>query len=147
MYDNDAESIAYEALQKALESFNPNRSSSNINYILVVIKNALYDYVRKNKIRNKYIKLDEAFFTYRGASENLEDIIIAKEKQEYVKNVIKKVYRSLDNETKEVIKEWFKSDYISIRKLAAKMDRSPSFIQKQIKIFKDKVKQNYDISY
>ena len=155
LYDQDAESFAYEALYRAILTYNKDAGTAFSTYATCCISNALRKHLRTlNKKRQlETVSYYEAI-SARSDSDDLIDIIPAvdtttdaeavylfKELQGVVGEAFNKVLRDMPAKHQKVITSWYNSDcQMTQCELAKALQISQPTVSKAISIFKYRLK-------
>jgi RNA polymerase sigma factor (sigma-70 family) len=156
--DQDAESIAYEALYKAVIGFDDSKTNSFSTYATVCIYNALGCYMRQvNKVRkldvisyNDKISDGEGGTTellnFIPAEDNIEDVLVKQELNRCLYTTIKELYKGLSNEKhKKIVLNWIVSGYSKTTvQLAQDVHVSQSYASQVIQRFKSNIRKRME---
>jgi RNA polymerase sigma factor (sigma-70 family) len=159
--DQDAESIAYEALYKAIVGFDDSKTNAFSTYAVVCIYNALGCYMRQvNRVRkldvvsyNNTVSDGEGGTTelldFIPAKESVEDVLIKQELNGCLQTVIKELYEGLSNEKhKKIVASWIVSGYSKTTvQLAKDVEVSQSYASQVIQRFKSNIKKRMEVNY
>lgn len=150
--DQDAESFAYEALYKAVLTYDSNTGNAFSTYAVCVIANTLRKHIRsKNRKRQlSIISYDE---TIPGDDTNrsiLDTIVFANDAEAEVlfneltgtvRNAWLAVYKSLPESNRKVVSVWYASGCkMTQREIADKVHVSQANVSRVLSIFKHKLK-------
>lgn len=161
IHDQEAESIAYEALYKALSNFDVKMGNKPSTVATIYIYNALGSYIRTlNKKRvlqvisyNNVAYEDDngkhEFVDMLATPDNVEDKYIHKELQSYTRAAFNELYDMLTNEKhKSIIKAWNESDFEATTvEISKQIGISQSYVSQVINNFKFKMKKKLEGMY
>lgn len=154
--DPDAESYAYEALYKAILTYDKSAGNAFSTYAVCVISNALRKHLRTlHKKRQLYVMsydtplTDECdTFTIVDTlmhAEDTESTVLFKELSAEVEKAFNKVYSGLSDLHKKIIAIWYDADCkISQREIADAMHVSQPAVSRAISLFKHKLKMELE---
>lgn len=156
--DQDAESLAYEALYRAIVNYDDSKNIALSTFATVCIYNALGSYVRKlNKQRQihtiSYNNLvgddDDEFVDFIPAADDVEKSYIHKEVCRLAIVEFKNQYDKLTNEKhKTILRAWYASDFSATTKDIAKdVGVSQSYVSQVINNFKQSLKKKLEDVY
>lgn len=150
--DPDAESFAYEALYKAIITYNSASGNAFSTYAVCVIANSLRLHIRnKTKKRqivtislNTPIGTDEDSIYLMDTIEtkdSVEDILITKELSKKANECIAHILSEANETTRSIITEWYASDFrLPQKEIANKLGVSQAYVSRAISNFKYKLK-------
>lgn len=149
--DQDAESLAYEALYKAALTYNGTAAFST--YATCVIANALRMHIRKlNRKRqldtvsyNALISEDAedsgTFLDLIVQEDETEATVLFNELNGAVADAFNTIYSTLSDLHKKIILMWYESDYkVSQREVAIALNVSQALVSRAISSFKYKLR-------
>lgn len=159
--DQEAESIAYEALYNAIKDFDNSKGTKISTLATVYIYNALGSYIRTlNKKRviqvvsyNNIAYTDDAddheFVDILPSDESIEDNYVKSELHQYTRSVFNELYDKLTNDKHKLILDlWNKSDFAATTvEIAKQLDVSQSYVSQVINNFKFKMKKKLEDMY
>lgn len=156
--DNEAESIAYEALYNAIQNFDASKGNAISTVATVYIYNALGSYVRTlNKQRqiqtisyNNIVDEDGNEYVDTIATEtSIERDYIAKEVGKIALAEFTKQYDKLTNETHQaILKIWYESEFTAkTTDIAEQIGVSQSYVSQVINNFKYNLKKKLEDVY
>lgn len=133
-YSDDARGVAYEALWRALRSFDDDRGVSFSTYAVTCIKNALYDLFRKAKEVQAYEVSIEALYELGEYDRGFED---EEPQQDYtaLHKAVDEALNRLSGKKHTIAKLWLESS-MSVTALAAEVPCSQSYASQTIAEFK-----------
>lgn len=155
LYDPDAESFAYEALYKAILTYNENAGAVFSTYAVCVIANALRQHIRTlNKKRQlDVISYNEAIsesansddvidtLLLHDAKTDAEAVVLFKELSSVVQAAFKKVLKTLPPLQQKVVTTWYTSDCrLTQSELAKALGTSQPTVSKALSVFKYRLK-------
>lgn len=149
--DQDAESYAYEALYRAILTYDKASGNAFSTYAVCVIANELRKHLRTlNKKRQlEVISYDVPVSDDNSATlvdtlkqaEDTEATVLFKELSGVVAESFNKVYRSLSETHRSIIYMWYESDYkLTQREIASALKLSQPTVSKALSHFKYKLK-------
>lgn len=149
--DPDAESAAYEALYKAIITYDDTSGNMLSTYATCIISNALRGVLRtRGKKRQLHpISLylttnedqDEYILDKVASSHNVEDIICAKELQVAAKQAIQAVLARSSETFQKIINYWYDTDFKATQKeIADAVGITQATVSRTISNFKYQVK-------
>jgi RNA polymerase sigma factor (sigma-70 family) len=158
LYDPEAESLAYEALYKAIKGFDDSRTNTFATYAIVCIYNALGCYIRQlNRVKQLEVfsynstTTDEEgdskeLLDFISSTESVEQELVAKDRSQLVQQVLKEVYQNLTNDKhKKLVVYWIQSGYTASTVLLAKQAGvSQSYACQVIQRFKSNIKKRLE---
>lgn len=154
-YDQDAESYAYEALYRAVITYNENAGAAFSTYAVCVIANALRKHLRT---LNKKRQLDVvSYYETISAACNSDDLIdaipmpdaetdaeavvIFKEFNCVVNKAFKKALKTLPSLQQSIVTTWYTSDCkMTQSELARALHTSQPTVSKALSVFKYRLK-------
>lgn len=155
--DQDAESIAYEALYRALQTYKPESGNTIATYAICVVSNALRGHLRtKNKKRQVYTisyhtplqdnEEDGHLIDLIGFGATAEDNLLQSELQERVHNALSNARAELTTPLRiSIFDMWVDSDFtISQREIARRLGTSQTTVSLAISNFKYKLKKELE---
>lgn len=159
--DQEAESIAFEALYNAISNFDESKGTQLSTVATVYIYNALGSYVRTlNKKRilqivsyNNVAYEDEAeeheFVDMLSTGESIESNYIRTELHKHTRNTFNELYDTLTNEThKTILRLWNESDFEATTvEISKQVNVSQSYVSQVINNFKFKMKKKLEDMY
>ena len=155
LYDQDAESFAYEALYKAILTYDKDTGTAFSTYATCCIANALRKHLRTlNKKRQLDVVSYYELISTKENSDELIDIIpqldtttdaeavyLFKELQGVVSDAFVKVLRGMSEKHQTVITRWYNSDCKMTQcELAKALQISQPTVSKAISVFKYRLK-------
>lgn len=155
LYDPDAESYAYEALYKAILTYNENAGAVFSTYAVCVIANALRHHVRTlNKKRQLEVISYHDTVSDSANSDDIIDtllipdtktdaeaIVLFKELSSVVTVSFKKVLKTLTPLQQDIIATWYTSDCkMTQSELAKALHTSQPTVSKALSVFKYRLK-------
>ena len=150
--DPDAESYAYEALYKAIQTYDANANTAFSTYAVCVIANELRKHLRHlNRKRqlevvsyNATIQTGTDTISYLDTlyyDTDAESEVLFKELQGVVRESFLKVYNSLNDTHKAIIKAWYDSEYkLRQKEIAELMQLSQPSVSRALSAFKYKLR-------
>lgn len=150
--DQDAESYAYEALYKALTTYDESAGTAFSTYAICVISNTLRMHIRKiNKKRqldiisyNAPLSDDEDSGTVIDKikhADDTESTALFNELSGAVNDAFLKVYSTLNDTHKKVIYMWYESDYkLTQKEIATALRVSQPMVSRVLSGFKYKLR-------
>ena len=153
--DQDAESYAYEALYRAIQTYDAKAGAVFSTYAVCVISNALRKHIRT---LNKKRQLDVvSYYDLLSASSesaelidviptvddttDAESIVMFKELRGAVGKAFRKVLKSMPPKQQQVIATWYTSDYkLTQSELARALCISQPTVSKALSVFKYRLK-------
>lgn len=150
--DQDAESYAYEALYKAVTTYDAAAGTAFSTYATCVIANTLRMHLRKiNKKRQlEIISYDTPLSDdeYAGTVvdtikqvEDTESTVLFNELSGAVASSFEKVYNALNDTHKKVIYMWYESEYkMTQAEIARSLNLSQAMVSRVLSAFKYKLK-------
>ena len=159
--DHDAESLAFEALSKAISTYNSNAGTKLSTYATVLIYNTLGSYVRTLNSRNQLQvisyhsvaytddKGEHTFEELLASDEDIEGCYIRSELQKLAMQTFDASYDKLTNERhKEILKAWKDSDFeAQTKEIAVMVGVSQSYVSQVINNFKYTLKKQLEDVY
>lgn len=158
--DPDAESLAYEALYKAILSFDDTRGNAFSTYAVCVIANALRMHIRSTRRKqqlevisyNDVINNDdseaELLHFIPDTTYNPENIVLFSELQGVVKQAFEGVLSRFSEKQQEIIVAWYRSDFKATQcEIAAELHVSQAMVSRSISAFKHKLKKELEEYY
>lgn len=155
--DQDAESYAYEALHKAVITFNSEAGAAFSTYATCVIANALRVHLRKlNKKRQLHIvSYDEPVSPDDDDqrclvdtiiyNDTAESTVIEKELREAVNVAFNKVFKTLSPTHSKVVTMWYKSKYdMSQKEIAEALHITQATVSIALSSFKHKLRMELE---
>lgn len=149
--DVEAESIGYEALVNAINTYDPTNRASLATYASVVIYNAIGGYYR-HITRARQIVCVSYDATLEDGSSYIDvlsrgnttvDTVLHNELEEKLKQAITEVRASLSCKQSVIITAWIKSNFSAkTTDLASLAKTSQPYVSETIAMFKHKVKIN-----
>ena len=154
-YDQDAESYAYEALHRAILTYDASTGNVFSTYAVCVIANALRKHLRTlNKKRQLDVVSYNGGITEDNESDSLIEVIrhpdaesdpeammLFTELRGEVGKAYRKVFSSLSEKHQSIITAWYNSDYKMTQSEIAKALRvSQPTVSKALSVFKYKLK-------
>lgn len=159
--DPDAESIALEALFRAITTFDESSNVKLSTYASVVIYNALGCYLRKLKSKkntevisyNRIACVDEhgahEFFEFMPSDTDIEGDYVHKEMCRLAMEAFDELYEKLTTQShKDILKAWKDSEFTSTTQQISKdVGVSQSYVSRTINEFKAKLKKKLGRTY
>jgi RNA polymerase sigma-70 factor (ECF subfamily) len=111
--DQDAEDIVQESYLRALSSFSSFRGANARGWMLKIVRNTSYDWLRK---RRKYVEFDEALHSEQAVSDTPESAALRNASREEVRQALEEMppeYREV-----LVLRELEEMDYKEIAEIA-----------------------------
>lgn len=152
-YDQDAESYAYEALYKAVITYDASTGTVFSTYAVCVIANALRKHLRTlNKKRQLDVisyydpitadaNADELLEVLPAHDGDAESMVMFRELSEAVRAAFSKVLKTLTPLQQDVINAWYASDCkMTQSDLAKALHTSQPTISKALSVFKYRLK-------
>jgi RNA polymerase sigma factor (sigma-70 family) len=143
----EAESLGYEALYRAAQTFDVSKGYAFSTYATVCIKNALGNYMQKNKRYTDIMVLccDDTFAETVGA---IDKSITSIEDVEYLKSCFLKTYKALSTRThKRIVYLWLKSSFeISTIDVAKEVGVSQSYASQVLTNFRFSLKKEIGVN-
>ena len=157
--DPDAESIGYEALFNAAQTYDPTKGYKFSTYATCCIYNALGSYIRTlnkkrqldvisyNNIAYTEDGVQHEFAEFLESDTNIEEEYIKKEICEATKKAYYSTYNRLTNKRhKMIINLWHKSDYtMSNKEIATLVGVSQPYVNQVINTFKYKLRKKLEV--
>lgn len=155
VYDQDAESEAYEALYRAILTYDEKAGTVFSTYAVCVIANALRKHLRTlNKKRQLDVVSYNGPITADGDSDDWVDIIsqhrketepeslaLFNELQGVVRASFLKVFNELSDKHKDIVAAWYRSEYKMTQcEIAKALHISQPTVSKALSIFKYKLR-------
>ena len=150
--DPDAESFAYEALYKALMTYDKASGNAFSTYAICVISNSLRLHIR-NKTKKRQITTislstpisnDKGALCLMDTIENrvsIEDTLITEELRKAAKESIKRLLSEANETTRNIITEWYASDCrLTQKEIADKVGVTQACVSRTLSKFKYKLK-------
>lgn len=152
LFDQDAESFAYEALYRAITTYNSNAGTAFSTYAVCCINNALRKHLRT---LNRKRQLDVvSCFEPISASEDsdclidtlvhpddAESVVLFRELTGVVREALIKVLSNSTPMHRKIIQLWYESDCnMPQREIAEALSITQPTVSKAISIFKHKIK-------
>ena len=97
--DHDAEDVVQESYLRALKFFGGFRGENSRPWLLTIVRNTCFTWLRQNRFSELCVELDEGIHTGETESGNPESILLAAAQSEMVRKAIEK----LPPEFREVI--------------------------------------------
>lgn len=159
--DQEAESIAYEALYNAIKNYDSSKGTAISTVATVYIYNALGSYVRTlNKQRqltvvsyNNFTCFDDSegheYLDTLADKTNLEKDYIDKEMRQITIEAFEEMYNKLTNEKhKAILRIWRESEFIApTTDIAKQVNVSQSYVSQIINNFKFSLKKKLEDIY
>jgi RNA polymerase sporulation-specific sigma factor len=156
--DPEAESIGFESLLRAINTFDAEKNSRFSTYATVCIYNSLGSYVRSlnTLIRTNTISydapVDDKGTTHLDTFESdfdIEDYVVGNEKVEVILDCVDACLNEMTNETQyNIVSMWRKSDYkITYREIATTLKCSQSYVSATINKFRKRLKRKLKEAY
>lgn len=155
--DQDAESIAYEALYKAISTYNAESGNNLSTYAVCVVSNALRGHLRtKNKKRQiravSYHALlhdnedDGDFLRLLQVDDTAEDAVVRSELYERVRSALCSVRADITSQKRlDIFDAWRDSEFtISQREIAKRLGVSQTTVSTALSNFKYKLKKELE---
>lgn len=155
--DQDAESLAYGALYKAIQTYNPESGNTLSTYAVCVVSNALRGHLRtKNKKRQIHaisyftlLKEDEADGHLLGllhVCDTAEDVVVRSELYERVASALSTVREEITSPLRlEIFDTWCASEFtITQKELAKQLGTSQATVSVALGNFKYKLKKELE---
>lgn len=133
-YSDDARGVAYEALWRALRSFDDSRGVSFSTYAVTCIKNALYDLFRKaREVQANEVSIEELYELGEYDERFEED----EPQQDYtaLHKAVDEALSKLSGKKRIIVTLWLESS-MSVTALAAEVPCSQSYASQTIAEFK-----------
>lgn len=129
LYNQDAESVAWEALWDALNLFDVFSTTAFSTFACTLIKNAINDVLRKQIVESRHV----CSFTYMA--ESTEIVYICEPEDNTVAKAIEEQFRIyVDSKTgivRNVLLAWYSSGFVgSVTNIAAMCKTSPSYVSR-----------------
>lgn len=159
--DPEAESIGYEALFKAIKTFDEAKGIRLSTYASVCIYNALGSYLRTlnkrrqletisyNNIAYSDDGIEHEFVDFLGTCANVEQDYIKQELYSAVRIAVQDLYDSLTNDThKAILDHWRKHEYKApMRVIASEVGVSQPYVSQVIHSLKAKLYKKLEDKY
>lgn len=161
VHDPEAESIAFEALYKAICDYDSSKQTKLCTLATVYIYNALGSYVRSLKIKRQLDIVSYNGIAYSGDGEphefielipssvDIERSYIQSEKNKRVSETFNMLYDNLTNEKhKLILAIWRDSDYTALTTdISKQVNVSQSYVSQVINNFKFSLKKKLEDVY
>lgn len=150
--DQDAESYAYEALYKAVTTYDAAAGAAFSTYATCVIANTLRMHVRKaNKKRQLEVvsydtpvsdeEYSGAFVDMLRQAEDTESTVLFNELSDVVANAFSDIYDTLSDTHKKIVSMWYESDYkMTQTEIARTLHLSQAMVSRVLSSFKYKLR-------
>lgn len=161
IHDQDAESIAYEALYNALSNFDESKGTKISTVATVYIYNALGSYIRTlnkkrvipvisyNNVAYEDDSIEHEFVDMLSTGESVEDAYLHTELCRLARDTFNELYDTLTNDVhKTILKLWDESDFtMTTVEISKQVNVSQSYVSQVINNFKFRMKKKLEDTY
>jgi len=153
-HDSEAESLGFEALWKAAETFKNEKGIQFSTYATVCIYNALGSYIRTLNTKNKIEFVSYHNTTQEGSEyidsiatgQSPEDMMTSEERLKHMYSIFEEQSLLLNDKQRAIIDNWRESDFTAqTTEIAKVVGVSQSYVSSTLAVFKNRLRIEFEL--